>query len=62
MMEYLRHSRAILTLNFSGLYLGKKLLPFIDVLYDNKSLMQVNLSNNLLTDRDEEFIADKLGC
>ena len=59
--EYLKGpSTHLYSLNLQGLLLGSKLVPFMESVSVNKTLMQVNLTNNLLTKDDEMRIAVKL--
>lgn len=46
---YLKTTKTLYSLNLQGLLLGKKLIPFLDSIIDNKTLMQINLSKNLIS-------------
>ena len=43
----------VYSLNLQGLHLGNKLVAFIDHIKDHSTLMQLNLSNNLLGNWEE---------
>ena len=44
-----------------GLLLGKKILFLVDQIKNNRSLVQINIINNLLSKNDEAQILEKLG-
>ena len=48
-------------MNLQGLLLGKKILYFIEQIKNNRSLVQINIINNLLNKNDETQILEKLG-
>ena len=59
--QYLTSSETLYILNLQGLLLGKKLLCLIDCIKESKSLVQINLMNNLLNQKDQAFIYEQLG-
>ena len=60
--EYLLSTKTLHSLNLQGLLLGSKLLPFLDTLEQNKTLMQVNLSKNLITKDLEQKIERRMAA
>ena len=59
--RFLKSNENLYSLNLQGLLLGKKLLFFVDQIKNNRSLIQLNLSNNLLNKNDEAYILEQLG-
>lgn len=58
---FVQDNSHLYSLNLQGLFLGKKLLPFITCVRESKSLIEVNLCNNLLSEYDEIYLVEALG-
>jgi hypothetical protein len=52
MSYFILSNRTFYSLNLQGLMLGKKLLPFVRSIARSRSLLELNLSDNLLTEQD----------
>ena len=57
---FLKENTKIQSIDISGLLLGKVMLSLIPYLKENESLIDANLSNNLLSDHDIEYLLSNL--
>lgn len=54
-------NETLYSLDLQGLMLGRKILVLIESIKKSKSLIQVNIMNNLLSRLDELYIHETLG-